>query len=72
MDPNLIGTCVKKGANLFSIGLGSKSNPSKAVIQVAWKRPPMGWIILNSDGLAMGNPSKARCGAFFITVRENG
>ena len=62
VEPNLIGTCVKIGAKFFSIGLGSKSNPSKAVIQMAWKRPPVGWITLNTDGSAMGNPGKVGCG----------
>lgn len=62
MEPNLVGSRVKKRAKFFAIGLDSKSTPCKAVIQVAWKRPPLGWTTLNTDGLALGNPGKAGCG----------
>ena len=31
----------------------------KKVIQVAWEKPPMGWMKLNSNGSALGNPGKA-------------
>ena len=34
VEPNLVGSCVKKGAEFFAIGLGSRSNPCKVVIQV--------------------------------------
>ena len=72
VEPNLIGTCVKKGAKFFAIGLGSKSKPNKIVVQVAWKRPLMGWVTLSTDGLAMEILAKLDVVAFFITVRENG
>ena len=62
VEPNLVGACVKKGAELFAYGLGSKIAPCKEIVQVAWKRPPLGWTTLNTDGLAMGNPGKAGCG----------
>lgn len=54
MDPNLIGTCVKKRAEFFAIGLDIRPSPSKDVIQVSWKRPPVGWTTL----IPMGRQSK--------------
>ena len=62
VEPNLVGACVKKGAELFAFGLGSKIAPCREIVQVAWKRPPLGWTTLNTDGSAMGNPGKAGCG----------
>ena len=60
-EPNLIGTCVKKGENFFAISLGSKSNPSKAIIQVR---------TLNTDGSAMGNLGKAGYGGLLCNYDE--
>ena len=34
VEPNLVGSYVKKGAEFFAIGLGIRSNPCKVVIQV--------------------------------------
>ena len=62
VEPNLVSSCVKKRAEFFAIGLSSKSAPCRAIIQVAWKRPPVGWTTLNTDGLVVGNPGKAGCG----------
>lgn len=62
VETNLVGSCVKKGAKFSAIGLGNKSAPCRVIIQVAWKRPSVGWTTLNIDGSAVGNPSEARCG----------
>jgi len=62
VEPNLVGSCVKKGAEFFAIGLGIKSAPCRAIVQVAWKRPPVGWTTLNTNGSAVSNPGKASCG----------
>ena len=57
MDPNLIGTCVKKRVEFFAIDLDSRPSPNKAVIQVSsW-----GGLLL----IPMGRQSKigkAGCG----------
>ena len=37
VNPNLVGACVKKGAELFAFGLGSKIAPCREIVQVAWK-----------------------------------
>ena len=62
VESNLVGSCVKKGVEFFAFGLGSKLAPYKEIVQVAWKRPPVGWTTLNTDGSTVGNPGKAGCG----------
>ena len=44
MDPNLIGTCAKKRAEFFAIGLDSRPSPNKAVIQVSLEETSRGVV----------------------------
>ena len=66
MDPNLIGTCVKKRVEFFAIGLDSRPSPNKAVIQVSWKRPPVGWL----GGFSRGVRSTSSCVAELWAPRD--
>ena len=36
-----------------------RSLKSKVVCNTSWKRPPIGWCKLNTDGASFGNPGKA-------------
>ena len=63
---------MKKGAKLFAFGLGSKLAPYKEIVQVAWKRPLVGWTTLNTDGSAVGNPGKAAVAGYSATVKVLG
>ncbi|XP_058742694.1 uncharacterized protein LOC131615239 [Vicia villosa] len=47
----------------FNIGI-IPSRPS-ILMDVIWHPPPKGWIKINVDGLARGNPSLSACGGIF-------
>ena len=51
--------------------LGVQGLPSKApnIIAVHWLPPPPGWIKINTNGAANGNPSFAGCGGVFRSHR---
>ena len=51
--------------------IGVQGLPSKAprIIHVPWTPPPCGWIKVNTDGAANGNPGLAGCGGVFRTHR---
>ena len=34
-----------------------------------WERPQVGWACLNTDGAAVGNPGRARCGGLIRNER---
>ena len=46
----------------FSIGLNAKLPKAKSIVAVGWEKPPMGWVKLNSDGYALGNPRRVEGG----------
>ena len=57
---NLIHTrCVKDSAEFFAIRSKDRCNKLKKVIRVAWEKPPLGWLKLNTNGSTLGNPGKA-------------
>lgn len=60
--------CIRDSAEFFSIGAKIRCNRMKKMIQVAWEKPPTGWIKLNSDGSALGNPGKAGGG---VLIRDH-
>ena len=39
-----------------------RSQKSKVVCNISWKKPPTGWCKLNTDGASFGNPGKAEGG----------
>ena len=41
----------------------TKVKNSKTIIPIGWVKPSEGWMKLNSDGLALGNPRKAGRGS---------
>ncbi|KAL6550678.1 hypothetical protein OROMI_021166 [Orobanche minor] len=53
-----------KGAANFAIRLGGEAAPKKSLtyILVRWAKPCRGWLKLNSDGAAKGNPGCAAAG----------
>ena len=60
--------CIKESAKFFAIGAKDRCNKMKKVIRVAWEKPPLGWMKLNNDESALGNPSKAGGGGL---IREH-
>ena len=63
--------CIRDSAEIFSIGTNSRLNRMKAVIPVAWEKPPIGWLKLNSDGSALGNLGKAGGGGLIHDHQGN-
>ncbi|KAL0006019.1 hypothetical protein SO802_013580 [Lithocarpus litseifolius] len=63
--------CIKESAEFFSIGAKVRCNKMKKVIRVAWEKPPLGWMKLNSDGSALGNPGKAGGGGLIRDHQGN-
>ena len=57
---------IRDSAEFFSIRAKIRCNKMKTVILVAWEKPPIDWMKLNSDGSALGNPRKARGGGGLI------
>jgi len=51
--------CIKESVEFFTIRTKERCNKMKKVIRVAWEKPPLGWMKLNSDGSALGNLGKA-------------
>ena len=63
--------CIKESAKFFAIGAKDRCNKMKKVIQVAWEKPPLGWMKLNNDGSALGNPGKAGGGGLIRDHQGN-
>ena len=67
---NIQDLCIKKSAKFFAI-VGDKPNENPRInIQVKWTKPPMGWLKLNTNGSAVGNPRIAGGGG--LIHNENG
>ena len=67
---NIQDHCIKKSAEFFAI-VGDKPNKNlRTNIQVKWTKPPVGWLKLNTDGFAVGNPGIAGGGG--LIHNENG
>lgn len=63
--------CIRDNAEHFSIGAKTRLNRMKTMISVEWEKPPMGWVILNSDGSALGNRRKAGGGGLIWQHQGN-
>ena len=63
--------CIKESAKFFAIGAKDRCNKMKKVIRVAWEKPPLGWMKLNNDGSALGNPGKAGGGGLIRDHQGN-
>lgn len=55
---------------ISTLCLKSQSLGSKIIIQVRWEKPSLGWVHLNTDVLALGNPGPVGCGG--IIRNEHG
>ena len=42
--------------------LNPKHLGSKMMVRIKWEKPQLGWVHLNTNGLALGNPGRAGCG----------
>ena len=51
-------------------GLNAKKSGNKRLVQVRWERPQARWACLNTDGVAVGNPSRAGCGGLIRNEHE--
>ena len=51
-------------------GLNAKKTSIKRLVQIRWERPQAGWVCLNTDGAARGNPGQVGCGGLIRS--ENG
>ena len=49
---------IKDSVEFFPIGLNAKLPKAKSIVAVGWEKPPMGWVKLNSNGSALGNPGR--------------
>nr|POE60184.1 putative ribonuclease h protein [Quercus suber] len=67
---NIQDLCIKKSDEFFAI-VGDKPNKNpRTNIQVKWTKPLVGWLKLNTDGSALGNPGIAGGGG--LIRNENG
>ena len=71
MDNMIYMKCIKESAEYFSIGAKVWCNKMKKVVCVAWEKPHLGWWKLNSDGSALGNPSRAGGGGLIRDHQGN-
>lgn len=44
---------------------------NKIVVQIRWEKPQPGWIQLNTDGSALGNPGRAGGGGILRDDQGN-
>ena len=44
---------------------------NKTVVQIRWEKPQPGWIQLNTDGSALGNPGRAGGGGILRDDQGN-
>ena len=59
VDQSTWKRCIQAYAKFFSIGLDTKIKNPKTIVPVRCDKPPVGWMKLNSDGSALGNPGRA-------------
>ena len=58
-DSKAVEKCRQCVAEFFVVGMRTKLNISKTLIPVAWRKPPVGWAKLNTDGSTLRYPGKA-------------
>ena len=58
-DSKAIEKCKLSAAKFFAVGMRTKLNILKTLIPVAWRKPPLGWTKLNTNGSALGCLGKA-------------
>ena len=54
---------------LHCLHVPAKMPRAPRIVEVQWQLPPMGWLKVNTDGSAFGNPGLAGCGGIFRTSR---
>lgn len=59
---------IKQAMNKDDLMLG-KRKQGKVEVFVRWFKPREGWVKLNTDGAAKGNPGIARCGGLIRRIR---
>ncbi|KAJ4723329.1 Ribonuclease H [Melia azedarach] len=59
------GAVLKKREVLAYAGVPWSVGRAPKVLILNWQPPPIGWVEVNSDGLAKGNPGPAACGGVF-------
>ena len=42
--------------------LNPRISGSRKLIQIRWEKPLLGWVCLNTNGSALGNPGRVSCG----------
>ena len=47
--------CRWKAAEFFAIATASKVKTEKHIQAISWQKPPVGWMKLNTDGVAHDN-----------------
>lgn len=57
---NLHGLCSNQAIEYLFCVSKTKSQRNKVIIPVRWRKPPLGWCKLNTDGASFGNPGKER------------
>ena len=67
---NIQDFCIKKSVEFFAIVANKPNKNLRTNIQVKWTKPPVGWLKLNMDGFAVGNPGIAGDGG--LIRNENG
>ena len=62
LNLNLHSHCLAQAVDFFCCVGTLRSPKQRAVVQVRWFKPPVGWFKLNLDGASCGNPGKVRGG----------
>ena len=62
LNSNLHGQSTSQALEYYYCVEKIKNHRSMVVINVHWKKPPLSWYKLKTDGASLGNPGKARGG----------
>ena len=61
-NPSLASKILKQAMEYVYCVASPRGLTRHVVKRVCWEKPPFGWLKLNTDGLADGNPGMAGCG----------